>query len=102
LLLLEVWLLQDEQVVVAFVVQRPQDRVPLADEQAPAGLQQRGHGPGPAPDVGEPAQRADAGVHQVEPRAAEGVGGGVHVRLDVLDRGAGLVRQQPGLFQRLR
>jgi hypothetical protein len=76
--------------------------VTLAQEQPAARAQQVRHDPGPAADVRQPAERADAGVHQVEAAASQLVGGPVDVRFDVFDRGAGLFGDAPGLRERRR
>ena len=69
--------------------QRPQHRVPLPDEQPPARPQEAGHDPGPAADVGQPAQGADAGVDQVEAAPRRALHGVVGVGLDEIHVGAG-------------
>jgi hypothetical protein len=58
------------------------ERVELGEVQEPAGRHQRRGGLGPAPDVGQPAQRADAGVHDVVRRVRDRVRRVVHVRRD--------------------
>ena len=57
---LEVRMLDDQQIVRAGVGQRPQQRVALANEEAPTGSEEGCDDLGPAPDVGQPAERADA------------------------------------------
>ena len=60
----------------------------LAHEEAAARSQKiRDDAPPPA-DVGQPAQRPDAGEDEVEALRAEHVDRGVDVRLDELDVGA--------------
>ena len=51
----------------------------------PPGAQQAGHDPGPAPDVRQPAQRADAGEDQVEARRPSTSSRVVDVGLDEVD-----------------
>ncbi len=63
---LEVRVLDREHAVGAGVVEGPEHRVALAEEQPPAGPQQFGDDPGPAADVRQPAQGADAGEDEVE------------------------------------
>ena len=61
------------------LVDRHQHRVALADEQPAPGTQQRGHDPGPVGDVGQPVQRPDARVDEIERRLAQRVDGAVDV-----------------------
>jgi hypothetical protein len=74
--------------------------VALAQEKPTAGPQQPGHGPGPPADVGQPAQRADAGEHQVEHAGPQRVDGVVDVGADEVDVGTRAGGQTPGLGQR--
>ena len=53
----------------------------------------------PPADVGEPAERPDAGEDEVEPAGTELVHGGVDVRLDELDLARRLLRELPRLRQ---
>ena len=69
-------------------------RVP--DEQPAARAQQRRDHAGPPVDVGQPAQRTDAGVDEVERRRIEHRGGVVHVGLDESDHGTGSHRPGRG------
>jgi len=59
--------------------------VELDDVEDPARPEQPVHHLGPGPEVGEPAQGADAGVDDVEPLLAEGGGGVVDVGLHPAD-----------------
>ncbi len=86
---LEVGVLQHEQVVVPAVGGGPQHRMALAHEQPPAGPQQARHHPGPAGDVGQPAQRADPRVHEVEGLRAQDGDRVIHLGFDETDVGAG-------------
>ena len=70
-----------QQVIGTLVVQRPQHRVPLADEQPPARPQQATTTEAHRRDVGQPAQRADTRVHQVEPAEPRTSSGTVDIRL---------------------
>lgn len=60
------------ELILRLVIDAPQDRVALADEEAPAGLQQTRDDVRPARDVGDPADGADAGEDEVKG------GGGEH------------------------
>jgi len=97
---LEVRVLHHEQPVVTWVGEGPQHRVALADEQPPARAQQAGDDPAPAADVGQPAQRAHAGEHQVEPLGAQHVDRRVHLRLHEVDVVAGTGDEAVGLLHR--
>jgi hypothetical protein len=76
--------------------------VGLAQEQPPARSEQARHDTGPAPDVGQPADRADAGVDDVETRLAKDLDGGVHVALHELDVDTRERGQTPCLLHRGR
>src|SRR5215470_8716075 len=97
---LDVGILQHEQVVVPALIERPQHRVALADEQPPAHAQQGGDHTRPAGDVGQPAQRADPRVHQVERLPAQDRDRVVHLGLDEPDVGTGEPRDPARLRQR--
>jgi hypothetical protein len=71
--------------------------VALTQEQPPAGPQQVSDHRGPAADARQPAQRADAGEHQVEGAAPEHLCGGIDISLHEPGVGAGLVGQPPPL-----
>ena len=73
----------------------------VADVQATARPQESGHHPGPARDVGEPVERAHAGVHEVEV-AAEHLGNRVQLRLHEADVGAARGREIAGHGERRR
>ena len=66
----------------------PGERVELAQVEEAAGLEQLGDDPGPARQVGKPVERAEAGVDDVEPLAAERRDGVVDVGLDEASRRA--------------
>ena len=52
----------------------------------PPGRSRLGDDLGPAADVGQPAERADAGVDEIEALAAERIGRAVEIGLDEVDR----------------
>ena len=58
----------------------------FANEQAAAGAEEPGHDTGPAADVGQPAQRADAGEDEVVAAGLQHRERVVDVGLDELDR----------------
>jgi hypothetical protein len=64
------------QVVVS---EDPGEGVKLDQVEEPAGDEERRDHGRPPPQVGEPVERAEAGVDDVEPLAPKGVGGGVDV-----------------------
>jgi hypothetical protein len=70
--------------------------VAFPDEQPPARTQERAHHAGPTPHIGQPTQRSDAGVDEIEAFAAEHLDGAVQVGLDELDRLPTVERQLPG------
>jgi hypothetical protein len=78
------------------IVDRPHHRVALAQEQPSARAQQAINDLGPATDVGEPAQRPDPGVRQVELAGREHVERAIEVGFDELDVRARRGRQSPG------
>ena len=88
------------QQVGPLVVDRPQRRVAVPDEQPAAGGQQLGDQRTPARDVGQPADRADPGVHQVEPAGAQHVHRVVQVGLDEVDVRVGALGQRARFGQR--
>ena len=102
LLPLEIGVPHHQQVVLARVVQRPQHRVALTQEQPPAGPQQVSDHLGPAADVRQPAQRADTGEHQVKSPAPEHLGGRIDLSLHEPGIGADPLGQPPRLFHRRR
>ncbi len=63
----------------------PQHGMAFAHAQLAARAEEIGHRRGPPLDTREPAERPDAGVHEIEPAPAEHVGGVVDVGFDVLD-----------------
>jgi len=65
----------------------------LAHEQPATGAQQGGDHLGPAPDVRQPADRADAGVDQIATSHPECGDRLVHIAFDEPDRGAGAQSQ---------
>src|SRR5689334_2404764 len=69
---LEVGVAQGEP-VGARLVDGPHHRVPLAHEEPPTGHEEVGDYPGPAVDVRQPAQGADAGVDEVEGAPGHGL-----------------------------
>ena len=82
--------------------QRVQHGMPVAHEQPATGPQQVGDGLRPAADVGDPAQRTDPGVDEVEALPAERLDGAVHVRLDVVDVEADPIGDPARVPQRVR
>lgn len=52
------------QIIIERLVHGPQDGVPLPDEKRPAWGEERADHPCPIVDTRQPAQRADAGVHE--------------------------------------
>jgi hypothetical protein len=73
----------------ALLVDGPQHGVALAQEKPAAGPQQCRHHLGPARDIGQPHQRPDAGVHQIESPWVENACGPVDIGLDVVDGESG-------------
>ncbi|MNP28118.1 hypothetical protein D3C76_1210680 [compost metagenome] len=101
LFVLEIRVFELQAVLVVFV-DRHQHRVPIAQEQPPARLQQGRDSACPRFDMGQPAEGADAGVDQVEGACRQHVGGGIDVGLDILDRHRAALSQRPCLNQRSR
>ena len=99
LLALEVGVLDRQQPVRPSLLQRPQHRMPLADEKPPPWAQQAGHDARPAPDAGQPAQCANPGVHEVEAAGGQHVEGAVDVGLHELGGRPGLPGQVAGLLE---
>ena len=97
---LEVGVVDDEQAVRAGVVQGPEHRVALTQEQPSAGPQQPGHDVSPPPHVGQPAQCADPGEHQVEGRRLQRLGRRVHVGLHEVDVRTAVLGESASLGQR--
>ena len=83
-------MLDHHQPVGPRVGQRQQHRMSLAQEQPAAGPEQVGDHLGPAVDVGQPAQRPDAGEDQVVAARAEDLDGVVDVGDVEVDVGAAL------------
>ena len=77
--LLKVRVPDHQQVIGTLVVERPEHRMPLADEQPSARPQQVTDHRSPAPYGGQPAQRADPGINQIELAGAESRDGTVDV-----------------------
>ena len=72
----------------------------LADEQASAGPQEVGDDLTPTVDVGQPAERADARVDEVEATAPERLGRLVELGDDELRVDPGSLGQKPRLLDR--
>ena len=99
--LLEVGLLH-AQAVGDVLAKGHEHGVVVAQQEAPAGAQQRGYHPSPGGDVRQPAQHAQRGVHQVEVpghRLAGVVDVGLHV-LDARGRPCAAAGDVPGPAQR--
>ena len=79
---LEVRVLDDEQAIRPRITERPEDGVTLPNEQSSARPQEIGHDLRPAPDARQPAQGADAGIHEIKPVCAEGLDRAVDIPLD--------------------
>ena len=73
--------------------------MPFSDEEPAARSEQIGDQRSPSSDIGQPAQRADTGVHEVEVRRAEYVHGVIELCLDELDVGVDGLSQCAGLGQ---
>jgi hypothetical protein len=71
LLPLEIGEVDHQQAAPPLIVERPQHRMALADEQASARPQELRHDLPPAADRRQPAERSDAGVDEGEPLAPE-------------------------------
>ncbi|MND88328.1 hypothetical protein D3C80_803510 [compost metagenome] len=74
--------------------------MPVAQEQPPARFQQCCDGACPWLDAGQPAERANTGVDQVERTRRQYLVGGIDVRLDILDGQRASLGQCPCLGQR--
>ncbi len=72
----------------------------LTDEEASAGAEQVGDDLTPAVDVGQPAERADPGVDEVEPASLERLGRRVELGDDELRLHAGSFGEEPRLLDR--
>ncbi len=83
--LLEVRVLDGEDAIGPRVAERPEHGMALADEEPPARPQETRDDLGPACDVGQPAERADAREDEVEALAAERLGRAVEIGVDELD-----------------
>ena len=71
------------------IVERPENGVGLAHEEAPSGPEEPRHDIPPAVDVGQPAERADPREDEVEASLAEDADGRVDIGLDELHVGPG-------------
>ena len=99
---LEVGVLDHEQPVVPRIAHRLEHRMAFPDEQPPTRPEQGRHDGRPPADVGEPVQRPDPGVDEVEALAAEHVRRGVDVGQDELDVGTGAGGEVAGGVDRRR
>gem|GEM_PF-4801564 len=89
---LEVRIVERDQTIRSRVAQRPQHRMPLADEELPTGSQKRRDDFGPPCHVWQPTQRADPGVDEVEATRRENRRGRVEIGLDERRLGGHLSR----------
>ena len=93
--ILEVVELRDKQSVEPRVAEHVQRGMSVANEEPTAGLEEIRDHLRPAPCIGEPAKRADAGVDEVESGGTERINRAIHIALDKLDYVAEFAREPP-------